>query len=253
MPTQAALPRRVSVDAPDGWFDRTMIVYSAPAENGGAMAPTIVIGRDALGRGESFREFCNRQVETFRASLAAFQRESEEPGRVHDLDAFQIRFTGAATVAINFGLAGYEGEKLGCSALSIKRTSPDVFIGGPSANDPRVAIQPEVPGLAVTGLQVLGIAGALMALPYSIVALGVGGHDRGHGAGHGGRSCRRRRDGRARTDDEPVGGRRPRDGGRGRARRRDAGRQCWRKGPPRRTPHVGAVVLRAAGLASGKD
>ena len=93
MPTQAALPRRVSVDAPDGWFDRTMIVYSAPAENGGAMAPTIVIGRDALGRGESFREFCNRQVETFRASLAAFHRESEEPGRVHDLDAFQIRFT----------------------------------------------------------------------------------------------------------------------------------------------------------------
>ena len=81
--------------------------------------------------------------------------------------------TGAATVAINFGLAGREGEKLGCSAVSIKRTSPNVFIGGPSANDPRVAIQPEVPGWAVTGLQVLGIAGLIATLPFSIAAVGV--------------------------------------------------------------------------------
>ncbi|MGI4732265.1 MAG: polymorphic toxin type 46 domain-containing protein [Janthinobacterium lividum] len=81
--------------------------------------------------------------------------------------------TGSSTVMLNFGLAGREGEKVGCSALSVKRTSPDVFIGGASAQDPRVAIQPEVPGWAVTALEVLGIAGALAALPYSIVCLGV--------------------------------------------------------------------------------
>jgi uncharacterized Zn-binding protein involved in type VI secretion len=83
--------------------------------------------------------------------------------------------TGSSTVSINGGLAGREGEKLGCSAVSIRRTSPNVFIGGESAQDPRVAIQPEVPAWAVTGLQILGVAGAVMTLPYSIAMLGVGG------------------------------------------------------------------------------
>ncbi len=83
--------------------------------------------------------------------------------------------TGSASVFINTGMAGREGEKLGCSAVSIKQTSPNVFIGGASAQDARVAIQPEVPAWAVTALQVLGVAGAVLALPYSIALLGVGG------------------------------------------------------------------------------
>lgn len=83
--------------------------------------------------------------------------------------------TGSSTVSINTGMAGREGEKVGCSAVSIAQVSPNVFIGGDSVQDPRVAIQPEVPGWAVTTLQVLGIAGAIAALPYSIVALGVAG------------------------------------------------------------------------------
>ncbi len=83
--------------------------------------------------------------------------------------------TGSSSVMINIGMAGREGETMGCSAKVVAPCSPDVIIGGPSAQDPRVAIQPEVPQWAVTGLQVLGIAGAIMALPYSIAALGVGG------------------------------------------------------------------------------
>lgn len=83
--------------------------------------------------------------------------------------------TGSSTVSINTGMAGREGEKVGCSAVSIAQVSPNVFIGGESAQDPRVAIQPEVPAWAVTALQALGVAGAIAALPYSIVALGVAG------------------------------------------------------------------------------
>jgi len=83
--------------------------------------------------------------------------------------------TGSSTVMINIGMAGREGETMGCSAKVVAPCSPDVIIGGPSAADPRVAIQPEVPQWAVTGLQALGIAGAILALPFSITALGVGG------------------------------------------------------------------------------
>jgi hypothetical protein len=72
-------------------------------------------------------------------------------------------------------MAGREGETMGCSAKVVTPCSQNVVIGGASAQDPRVAIQPEVPEWAVTGLQMLGVAGAILALPYSVVALGVGG------------------------------------------------------------------------------
>jgi uncharacterized Zn-binding protein involved in type VI secretion len=111
--------------------------------------------------------FINNLPATFTAgSFAACDKEDGSPIPLA---------TGSSTVIVNNGLAGREGEKLGCSAVSIKRTSPNVFIGGDSAQDPRVAIQPEVPAWAVTGLQILGVAGAVLALPYSIAMLGVGG------------------------------------------------------------------------------
>lgn len=81
--------------------------------------------------------------------------------------------TGSSTVRINSRLAGREGEKAGCSAVSVAKVSPNVFIGGESAQDPDVAIQPEVPAWAVTGLQILGIAGAIAALPFAIATVGV--------------------------------------------------------------------------------
>ena len=90
--------------------------------------------------------------------------------------------TGAATVFVNGKPAGRIGEKVGCSALSIEPASPNVMIGGPSASDPAVVVTPEVPAWAVTALQVMGVAGAVMALPYAIATVGVaatiGGRDR---------------------------------------------------------------------------
>ena len=81
--------------------------------------------------------------------------------------------TGSSSVFINTGMAGREGEKVGCSAVSVAKVSPNVFIGGDSAQDPRVEIQPEVPAWAVTGLQILGVAGAIAALPFAIATVGV--------------------------------------------------------------------------------
>lgn len=81
--------------------------------------------------------------------------------------------TGSSTVLINTGMAGREGEKVGCGAVSVSKVSPNVFIGGDSAQDPDVTIQPEVPQWAVTTLQVLGVAGAIAALPFAVATVGV--------------------------------------------------------------------------------
>jgi uncharacterized Zn-binding protein involved in type VI secretion len=99
-------------------------------------------------------------------TFASFAACSKDPGPIP-------LATGSSTVFINIGMAGREGEKLGCSALSVKQTSPNVFIGGASGQDPRVQVHPEVPGWAVTALQVLGVAGAVLALPFAIATVGV--------------------------------------------------------------------------------
>lgn len=83
--------------------------------------------------------------------------------------------TGSSTVRINACMAGREGETMACSAKVVAACSPNVIIGGASAQDPRVTITPEIPPWAVTSLQVLGVVGAVMALPFSVAALGVGG------------------------------------------------------------------------------
>ncbi len=82
----------VTLQCPAGWFDKTMLVYSAPAE-AGRPAANIVVSRDAMGASETFREYCTRQVDAFRANLPQFHREDEGPGRVHGFDAFQILFS----------------------------------------------------------------------------------------------------------------------------------------------------------------
>ena len=92
--------------------------------------------------------------------------------------------TGAATVFVNGKPAGRIGEKVGCSALSIGPASPNVMIGGPSASDPAVVVTPEVPAWAVTALQVMGVAGAVMALPYAIATVGVAATTAGGAGGY---------------------------------------------------------------------
>ena len=82
----------VAGQRPDGWFDKTMIVYAAPATPGQTIAANIVIARDAMGAEETFREYCNRQIDGFRVTLPHYTREDEGPGFVQDHDAFQVRF-----------------------------------------------------------------------------------------------------------------------------------------------------------------
>ncbi|WP_294327909.1 DcrB-related protein [uncultured Sphingomonas sp.] len=89
----AEAPVTVTGRMPPGWIDKSMVVHAAPLAPGQAIAPTIVIARDALGRAETFREYCNRQIDGFRATLPQFDRREEGPGRVHDFDAFRIDFT----------------------------------------------------------------------------------------------------------------------------------------------------------------
>lgn len=89
-------PLDIGLQSPPGWVNKSMVIYAAPERLGRPVAPTIVVARDALGKSETFREYCNRQIDGFRAALPHFHRAHEGPVRVHERDAFQIEFSWAS-------------------------------------------------------------------------------------------------------------------------------------------------------------
>lgn len=132
-------PVTVAARPPQDWIDKTMIVYAAPDQPGRAMAPNIVVGRDALSADETFREYCNRQVEAFRNSLPQFHRENEAPGRVNEFDAFQICFTwasGAGTLRQRVFFISAGG---GCAVSFAATAAADDFAEHESAFDAALA------------------------------------------------------------------------------------------------------------------
>lgn len=83
----------VALDPPSGWVDKTMIIHSAPTEPGRAMAPNTVVGRDALGEGETFASFCDRQKTVFADGLPQYHLKGERQGLLHGLlPATQLLF-----------------------------------------------------------------------------------------------------------------------------------------------------------------
>ncbi|MGI4876215.1 MAG: DcrB-related protein [Janthinobacterium lividum] len=78
---------------PQGWVDKTMIVHSAPHDPAQALAPNIVVGRDALIEGEKFADFCSRQAAVFRENLPGYAEEERESGQLDGRTAMRLNFT----------------------------------------------------------------------------------------------------------------------------------------------------------------
>ena len=91
--TPATPPVTVTVAPPPGWFDKTMIVHSAPTAPGSPTAANIVVTRDAMGVDEDFAAYCARQDKALRASLPGFAPEGARTGVLHERPAMQMLFT----------------------------------------------------------------------------------------------------------------------------------------------------------------
>ncbi len=86
------------IPMPDGWFDKTMTVYTAPLAPGDPMAANIVVSRDALAPDENFTAYCERQAKTFTGSLpgcAIRVRESGDFG-IRTAERIELEWNSAA-------------------------------------------------------------------------------------------------------------------------------------------------------------
>ena len=96
--TNAATPSvTATIVPPQGWFDRTMIVHTAPLTEGQAMAANIVVARDGLPAEETFAAYCARQAKVFASSLPAFVAGEQRSGILHERNAVQMNFSWASS------------------------------------------------------------------------------------------------------------------------------------------------------------
>ncbi len=84
---------------PPGWLDKTMVVHSAPPDADRALAPNIVVARDALLADESFAAYADRQARVFRDSLPRYTGDEPQSGRLGERAAVRLAFTWTSAAA----------------------------------------------------------------------------------------------------------------------------------------------------------
>ncbi len=62
-------------NVPDGWVDRSMIAWSAPATPGVALPPNIMVAYDAPHKGEPLASYVDRQLKDLSSKAKNFRLE----------------------------------------------------------------------------------------------------------------------------------------------------------------------------------
>ena len=76
---------------PDDWADKTMIIYShVTAQSEDGLAPNVVITRDAMGTGESFTDYVNRQLGVLQEQMPEFKLINRRKGKISAKTASDI-------------------------------------------------------------------------------------------------------------------------------------------------------------------
>ncbi|MFD1881391.1 DcrB-related protein [Paracoccus pacificus] len=81
------------LDLPEGWIDRSMLVWSAPPGEGGGTPPNVVISYDQMKVGEQLAGYVTRQTDSLRAALDQWTLIEQGATRVGGKPAIAVRFT----------------------------------------------------------------------------------------------------------------------------------------------------------------
>ncbi|WP_168223062.1 DcrB-related protein [Oceanicola sp. D3] len=81
-----------SVDVPDGWVDRSVLVWSAHGTPS-AVPPNVAIARDEMRPDESFLDYCNRQMMSLSSALDGFRLIKQDETNLSGRFAMELVFT----------------------------------------------------------------------------------------------------------------------------------------------------------------
>lgn len=89
---QTCRTRDFSFQVPDDWMDRSMIAWSAPADNDSPLAPNIMIAYDRPKSGETVGAYVNRQLQDLSTRAQGFQLELRRDVMLAGRQAVEIMF-----------------------------------------------------------------------------------------------------------------------------------------------------------------
>ena len=92
------MPSDIHLTPPEGWSDRSMLAYAAPARPAQQLTPNIVVTRDSRvedppGQLETFDAYIERQLAEIGSRLGGLRIEQRQSGSVNDITAYDLRFT----------------------------------------------------------------------------------------------------------------------------------------------------------------
>lgn len=65
--------KEISIEVPEGWEDKTVVVFAAPPRVGKGSQPNVVLTRDTLPAGTSLRTFASKELSKIAQSLKGFE------------------------------------------------------------------------------------------------------------------------------------------------------------------------------------
>ena len=83
----------VRFNVPDGWQDRTIVSYAAPAKPGRAITPNLVVTRDPADDREPVTAYADRQLVEFARRLDGFALKQRKERTLGGLPAVEMVFT----------------------------------------------------------------------------------------------------------------------------------------------------------------
>jgi hypothetical protein len=90
--SQATRTRDFHLEIPDGWVDRTMIAWSAPAVPGRPVTPNILVAYDVLQKGEDLAAYVSRQLQELIGKAKKFQLDLRRDVALASKPAIELLF-----------------------------------------------------------------------------------------------------------------------------------------------------------------
>ncbi len=83
----------IGFQVPDHWQDRSITAFAAPLEPGQSVAPNVVVTRDKVGTGQTFRSYADSQIVELTKRLDAFNLISRQEVAIQNLPAVSLFFS----------------------------------------------------------------------------------------------------------------------------------------------------------------
>ena len=85
--------KEITIEVPEGWEDRSVIVFTAPPKVGRAAAPNVVLTRDVLPPGQSLRTFATKELAKIAQNLKGFDLIETKERNIDNALAIEHRFS----------------------------------------------------------------------------------------------------------------------------------------------------------------